>query len=47
MKKTYAGEHAERYLSLPVVSYTPDKITKRGIARTFQKHPTVQIHDCL
>ena len=34
MKKTYAGEHAERYLSLPVVSYTPDKITKRGIART-------------
>ena len=36
MKKTYAGEHAERYLSLPVVSYTPDKITKRGIARTFQ-----------
>ena len=36
MKKTYAGEHADRYLSLPVVSYTPDKITKRGIARTFQ-----------
>ena len=36
MKKTYAGEHAERYLSLPAVSYTPDKITKRGIARTFQ-----------
>ena len=36
MKKTYAGEHADRYLSLPAVSYTPDKITKRGIARTFQ-----------
>ena len=34
MKKTYAGEHAERYLSLPVVSYTPDKITKRGIERS-------------
>ena len=36
MKKLYAGEEAERYLSLPTVSYTPDKITRRGIARTFQ-----------
>ena len=36
MKKLYAGGEAERYLSLPTVSYTPDKITKRGIARTFQ-----------
>ena len=24
------------YAALPAVSYTPDKITKRGIARTFQ-----------
>ena len=36
MKKTYAGEHAERYLSLPAVSFTRVKITKRAIARTFQ-----------
>ena len=36
MKKSYAGAESERYLSLPTVSYTPDKITKRGIARTFQ-----------
>ena len=36
MKKCYAGAESERYLSLPTVSYTPDKITKRGIARTFQ-----------
>ena len=33
MKKSYAGAESERYLSLPTVSYTPDKITKRG---TFQ-----------
>lgn len=36
MKKSYAGAESERYLSLPTVSYTPDKITKSGIARTFQ-----------
>ena len=36
MKKSYAGAESELYLSLPTVSYTPDKITKRGIARTFQ-----------
>ena len=36
MKKIYAGEGAERYLDQRVVSYTPDVITKRGIARTFQ-----------
>lgn len=36
MKKVYAGEGAERYLDQRVVSYTPDVITKRGIARTFQ-----------
>ena len=27
MNKTYACEHAARYLSLPAVSYSPDKIT--------------------
>ena len=36
MKKTYAGENAALYEHEPVVSVTPDVITKRGIARTFQ-----------
>ena len=36
MKKIYAGEGAERYRQMPVVSNTPDIITKQGIARTFQ-----------
>ncbi len=34
MKKLYAGEHANDYPK--VLSQTPDKITKLGIARTFQ-----------
>lgn len=34
MKKLYAGEHNGKYTK--VVNWTPDKITKRGIARTFQ-----------
>lgn len=34
MKKTYAGEHQGMYTH--VVSPTPDKITRLGIARTFQ-----------
>ena len=36
MKKTYAGENAEKYSSLSCINPTPDKITKMGIARTFQ-----------
>ena len=36
MKKIYAGEGAQDYLNQPVISHTPDVITKRGIARTFQ-----------
>ena len=35
MKKMYAGENADRYLEKKV-SLTPDQITHRGIARTFQ-----------
>lgn len=35
MKKTYKGENADKYLG-KVISNTPDKITKQGIARTFQ-----------
>ncbi len=35
MKKFYAGENAAKYLQKPV-SPTPDVITKKGIARTFQ-----------
>ena len=34
MKKLYAGENRGMFHS--VVSYTPDKITKLGVARTFQ-----------
>lgn len=34
MKKLYAGENNGKYTE--VVDLTPDKITKRGIARTFQ-----------
>lgn len=34
MKKLYAGDNAGKYQTL--VDWTPDKITKRGIARTFQ-----------
>lgn len=34
MKKLYAGENAGKYTQ--IVDWTPDRITKRGIARTFQ-----------
>lgn len=34
MKKLYAGENADKYPH--VISKTPDKITKLGMARTFQ-----------
>ena len=34
MKKLYAGEHNGEFAA--VISPTPDKITQRGIARTFQ-----------
>ena len=36
MKKIYAGENAELYTGKRTISPTPDKITKLGIARTFQ-----------
>ena len=36
MKKLYAGENAEKYLSVRTIDPTPDQITKLGIARTFQ-----------
>ena len=35
MKKLYAGQNADKYLD-NVVSMTPDRITRLGIARTFQ-----------
>lgn len=35
MKKEYKGENGDMYLG-KVVANTPDKITKHGIARTFQ-----------
>ena len=35
MKKAYKGKNADMYLG-KVVSNTPDKITKLGVARTFQ-----------
>ena len=34
MKKLYTGDHADEYMQ--TIAPTPDKITKRGIARTFQ-----------
>ena len=36
MKKLYAGENAEKYLGERTIDPTPDKVTKLGIARTFQ-----------
>lgn len=36
MKKLYAGENAELYMNRHPIDPTPDKITKLGIARTFQ-----------
>ncbi len=36
MKKLYAGEEASLYTGQKVLNPTPDKITKLGIARTFQ-----------
>lgn len=36
MKKIYAGENADLYKGKRTISPTPDKITKLGIARTFQ-----------
>ena len=36
MKKLYKGEDAEKYVSEKALAPTPDKITKLGMARTFQ-----------
>ena len=36
MKKMYKGENAELYAADHVLAPTPDKITARGMARTFQ-----------
>ncbi len=36
MKKQYKGENAGAYLGKSIINPTPDKITKLGIARTFQ-----------
>ena len=36
MKKLYAGEYADKYVSIRTVDPTPDMVTKLGIARTFQ-----------
>ncbi len=36
MKQNYKGKEAEKFLHLPVLDPTPDKITRRGMARTFQ-----------
>lgn len=36
MKNLYRGENPVTYASQPVIAPTPDKITKLGIARTFQ-----------
>ena len=36
MKKEYAGENAQLYAGQSIIDPTPDEITKRGIARTFQ-----------
>ena len=36
MKKLYAGEYADKYVSMHTVDPTPDQVTRLGIARTFQ-----------
>lgn len=36
MKKEYAGKNAEKYLNEKTKAPTPDKITRLGVARTFQ-----------
>ena len=36
MKKLYQGENGEKYVGKKVLAPTPDKITRMGIARTFQ-----------
>ncbi len=36
MKKSYLGENAEMYIGKHIINPTPDKVTKLGIARTFQ-----------
>lgn len=36
MKKLYRGENAETYAGQHILAPTPDKITRLGIARTFQ-----------
>jgi len=36
MKKLYQGQNSELYLQEKVINPTPDVITKKGIARTFQ-----------
>lgn len=36
MKKLYQGENADLYVGKRVIAPTPDKITRLGIARTFQ-----------
>lgn len=36
MKKSYKGECSQYYLKQPVIAPTPDKITRLGMARTFQ-----------
>ena len=36
MKKQYKGENAEMYVGNGIINPTPDKITRLGIARTFQ-----------
>ncbi len=36
MKKLYKGKNGEMYTDKKVLAPTPDKITKRGMARTFQ-----------
>ena len=36
MKKQYLGENGDKYMGEKIISPTPDRITKLGIARTFQ-----------
>ncbi len=36
MKKMYKGQNADKYVHEKIVNPTPDKITRKGIARTFQ-----------